>query len=57
MRKLLFSILFLFAFTTAFSQYKKEFGGCIGMSNYLGDIGGGIKEGRQNPFCCFWLRL
>jgi len=50
MRKLLFSILFLLAFTSAFSQYKKEFGGCLGMSNYLGDIGGGIKQGRQNSF-------
>jgi Domain of unknown function (DUF6089) len=50
MRKFLFSAIMLLTFTSSFAQYKKEFGGCLGMSNYLGDIGGGIKEGRQNSF-------
>jgi hypothetical protein len=33
---------------SANAQYKKEYGGGIGTTNYLGDIGGGSKEGRQN---------
>lgn len=29
------------------AQYNHEFGGSIGSSNYLGDIGGGQQQGRQ----------
>ena len=48
MKRLLVFTLTLLSLSSAFAQYKKEFGGTIGFSNYLGDIGGGLKEGRQN---------
>ena len=41
MKRLLLLIALVFLINTAESQYNWEFGGKIGSSNYLGDIGGG----------------
>lgn len=41
-------MLFLSLFAGAQKGYKMEFGGMLGFSNYLGEIGGREKEGR--PF-------
>jgi len=48
MKKLILSAIFIVSTSITFAQYKKEFGGAIGFSNYLGDIGGGSGLGRDN---------
>lgn len=47
MRNILVLLSLFILVSTAQAQYKKEYGGGIGTSNYLGDIGGGSKQGRQ----------
>jgi hypothetical protein len=48
MRNILVLLSLFILVSSANAQYKKEYGGGVGTSNYLGDIGGGSKEGRQN---------
>jgi hypothetical protein len=40
-------IILLISSLTLKAQYRNEFGGSIGTSNYLGDIGGASQEGKQ----------
>lgn len=47
MRNILVILSLFIIASTATAQYKKEYGGGIGTSNYLGDIGGGAKQGRN----------
>jgi len=46
----LFVFLFFFKLTNAQKNYNLEFGFATGASNYLGDIGGGLKEARPTFF-------
>ena len=46
MKKFLFLTLFLFAFN-GFSQYRWDAGARLGVSNYVGEIGGEL-ESRKN---------
>ena len=47
MQKLLLSFITLFTLTfSAYSQYRIDYGFSLGASNYLGEMGGGIKERR-----------
>jgi len=41
MKKSLLLIVFLLVVSSVFAQYKNEYGGSLGFTNYLGDIGGG----------------
>lgn len=50
MKKTFLFLLFLSVFSvplTSFSQYKNEFGGGVGVSNYLGDMGGKANTRRD----------
>ena len=46
----LFVFLFFFKLTNAQKNYNLEYGFAAGVSNYLGDIGGGLKEARPTFF-------
>ena len=48
MKKSIYALLFASLPFTAFSQYKWDFGGSLGASNYLGEIGG--KEQTRRDF-------
>lgn len=47
MRKLLFSVIIIVLPLTGFSQYLWDFGGHIGASNYLGEMGGNAGTRRD----------
>ena len=49
MTKFYYFIILLFISVGANAQYNWEVGGGLGVSNYLGDIGGGAGEGRNSP--------
>lgn len=50
MQKLLLSFITIFSLTfSAYSQYRIDYGMSVGVSNYLGEIGGGIGERRSGP--------
>lgn len=41
--------IFLFASLSGFSQYNVDYGFSLGVANYLGEIGGGIDQGKSGP--------
>ena len=49
MTKFYYFIILLFVSASANAQYNWEIGGGLGVSNYLGDIGGGAGDARNSP--------
>lgn len=47
MKKLLLSLALIFCMSMAYSQWLWDFGAAVGVSNYLGDIGGKEKTRRD----------
>ena len=48
MKKIVLGFIFLFAVNVSKAQWLWDFGGTMGATNYLGDIGG--KEGERRDF-------